>query len=130
VTRTTDPAETAYAALGAEPVLAPSGQRLRMTQSIRMVRRGTDRLDLDNLGALSDDEVVGVLTAVPGVGSWSAQALLLRQLRRPDIRHLEGALRSAITLIRSYAASPDAPAVNDRSLPGRSRTADQRVRGS
>jgi hypothetical protein len=119
VTRTTDPAETAYAALGAEPVLAPSGQRLR-----------TNQIDLDNLGALSDDEVVGVLTAVPGVGSWSAQALLPRQLRRPDIRHLEGALRSAITLIRSYAASPDAPAVNDRSSPGRSRTADQRVRGS
>jgi TetR/AcrR family transcriptional regulator, transcriptional repressor for nem operon len=38
--------------------------------------------------------------------------MLLTQITR-DIRHLEGALRSAITLIRSYAASPDAPAVND-----------------
>jgi TetR/AcrR family transcriptional regulator, transcriptional repressor for nem operon len=55
--------------------------------------------------------------------------ILLTQITR-DIRHLEGALRSAITLIRSYAASPDAPAVNDRSSPGRSRTADRGSAGS
>jgi TetR/AcrR family transcriptional repressor of nem operon len=64
-----------------------------------------------------------------GLMAFLQGGMLLTQITR-DIRHLEGALRSAITLIRSSAASPDAPAVNDRSLPGRSRTADQRVRGS
>jgi hypothetical protein len=55
--------------------------------------------------------------------------MLLTQITR-DIRHLEGAPRSAITLIRSYAASPDAPAVNDRSSPGQSRTADRGSAGA
>jgi DNA-3-methyladenine glycosylase II len=158
VTRTTDPAETAYAALGAEPVLARlvsvygppnpfewfdggrtgtskfaamvlhiTGQRISAAAAFTVFdriataagsipgpdslltlgtarlrdlglseakahclvelakRQASGRIDLDNMGALSDDEVVSALTAVPGVGSWSAQAFLLRQLRRPDI---------------------------------------------
>ncbi len=35
--------------------------------------------------SLSDDEVIGRLTAVPGVGKWTAEVFLLFAMRRPDI---------------------------------------------
>jgi DNA-3-methyladenine glycosylase II len=34
---------------------------------------------------LIDLEAMSALTAIPGIGLWSAQAFLLRQLRRPDV---------------------------------------------
>jgi DNA-3-methyladenine glycosylase II len=42
-------------------------------------------VDLEDMQALGDGEVVAALTAIPGIGLWSAQAFLLRQLRRPDV---------------------------------------------
>ncbi len=41
--------------------------------------------DLDMLHAMSDDEVVKRLTAVRGVGPWTAEMLLIFQLGRPDV---------------------------------------------
>jgi DNA-3-methyladenine glycosylase II len=40
-------------------------------------------LDLDALAALPDDEVVATLTAVPGLGRWTADWYLARHLARP-----------------------------------------------
>jgi 3-methyladenine DNA glycosylase/8-oxoguanine DNA glycosylase len=40
-------------------------------------------LDLDALAALDDDEVVTALTALPGLGRWSADWYLARHLARP-----------------------------------------------
>jgi DNA-3-methyladenine glycosylase II len=40
-------------------------------------------LDLDALGTLSDDEVIAVLTALPGLGRWTADWFLARHLGRP-----------------------------------------------
>jgi len=42
-------------------------------------------IDVDNLDALGDDEVIAALTAARGVGPWTAQMFLLHQLRRPDV---------------------------------------------
>jgi 3-methyladenine DNA glycosylase/8-oxoguanine DNA glycosylase len=42
-------------------------------------------VDLEDMQALGDGEVIAALTAIPGIGLWSAQAFLLRQLRRPDV---------------------------------------------
>ena len=42
-------------------------------------------LELDRLGALSDDEVVAEITAVRGFGVWSAQMFLIFFLERPDV---------------------------------------------
>ena len=42
-------------------------------------------LDLDTLGDLPDDEVIAALTAVSGIGPWSAQLFLMLHLRRPDV---------------------------------------------
>jgi hypothetical protein len=33
----------------------------------------------------ADDEAIAALTTVRGVGVWSAQAFLIRQLHRPDV---------------------------------------------
>jgi DNA-3-methyladenine glycosylase II len=40
-------------------------------------------LDLDALGLLSDEEVAAALTALPGVGEWTADWFLARHLARP-----------------------------------------------
>lgn len=42
------------------------------------------RLDLDRLGRSDDDSVRAALTALPGIGAWSAEIYLLFALRRPD----------------------------------------------
>lgn len=41
-------------------------------------------LDLDGLAALPDEEVKRALTALPGIGEWTADWFLARHLARPD----------------------------------------------
>jgi DNA-3-methyladenine glycosylase II len=43
------------------------------------------RLELDRLEAMTDDEARAQLTAVRGIGSWTADMFLLGQLGRPDV---------------------------------------------
>jgi DNA-3-methyladenine glycosylase II len=43
------------------------------------------RLQLDRLSELSDDEVRAQLTAVRGIGSWTAEMFLLVHLGRSDV---------------------------------------------
>ena len=42
-------------------------------------------LELDRLAELPDDEVIGELTAVKGIGEWSAHMFLMFTLHRPDV---------------------------------------------
>ena len=42
-------------------------------------------LRLDSLGRLPDDEVIAELTAVNGIGLWSADMFLMFHLQRPDV---------------------------------------------
>jgi DNA-3-methyladenine glycosylase II len=42
-------------------------------------------LDVDSLDQLSDDEVVDQLTAVKGIGRWTAEMFLIFSLGRPDV---------------------------------------------
>lgn len=44
-----------------------------------------DRLDFEALHKASDDEVIKALTAVKGVGEWSAHMYMLFYLGRPDV---------------------------------------------
>jgi DNA-3-methyladenine glycosylase II len=55
------------------------------------------RLDPDILSKLPDDEFIAALTAIPGIGPWTAQGALILALRREDVV-LPGdlALRKAI----------------------------------
>jgi DNA-3-methyladenine glycosylase II len=58
------------------------------------VERG--ELALDLLDALSDEEVMQTLTAVKGIGRWTAEMILIFELRRPDVLPVDdvGLLRS------------------------------------
>lgn len=42
-------------------------------------------LPLDSLDAMTDDEVIASLTAVKGIGRWSAEMFLMFRLHRPDV---------------------------------------------
>ncbi len=42
-------------------------------------------LELERLDALSDDAVIDELTAVKGIGTWSAHMFLMFHLQRPDV---------------------------------------------
>ena len=49
-------------------------------------RRLDGRLPLDeSLEAMSDEDVVRTLTAVKGIGRWSAEMFLIFRLKRPDV---------------------------------------------
>lgn len=43
------------------------------------------RLDLDTLADLSDEVVIARLTAVKGIGRWTAEMFLMFRLQRPDV---------------------------------------------
>ena len=42
-------------------------------------------LELDRLESLGEDEIIAELTAVKGIGEWSAHMFLMFQLKRPDV---------------------------------------------
>jgi DNA-3-methyladenine glycosylase II len=48
-------------------------------------RLSDGRLDADVLSSLPDDEFISELTAVSGIGPWTAQGVLLIALRREDV---------------------------------------------
>ena len=43
------------------------------------------RLPVTRLGRLNDDKAIEVLTAVKGIGRWTAQVYLMFRLQRPDV---------------------------------------------
>ncbi|MBJ7331549.1 MAG: DNA-3-methyladenine glycosylase 2 family protein [Solirubrobacteraceae bacterium] len=78
-----------------EQVLADDAEELRAAAGLsRMkvsflrslaehVQDGT--LELDRVAELPDDEIIAELTAVKGIGEWSAHMYLMFHLRRPDV---------------------------------------------
>ena len=86
--------------LAADPrVLRESGLSLRKGATLRaLAERFVDgRLSDEALARMTDDEVETTLTAIPGIGPWTAHGFLLVALNRPDV-FLPGdiALRRAI----------------------------------
>jgi DNA-3-methyladenine glycosylase II len=84
--------------------LREAGLSWRKVTTLRdLAERLSDgRLNADVLSRLSDDEFVVALTAIPGIGPWTAQGALLIALRRADVV-VPGdlALRKAVQ--RAYA---------------------------
>jgi DNA-3-methyladenine glycosylase II len=86
--------------LTADPrVLRESGLSFRKGATLRaLAERFVDgRLSDEALARMTDDEVETTLTAIPGIGPWTAHGFLLVALDRPDV-FLSGdiALRRAI----------------------------------
>ena len=67
--------------------LRAAGFSWRKVDTLRdLAERFSDgRLDLEQLSKLPDDEFIAELTAVPGIGPWTAQGALLVALRREDV---------------------------------------------
>ena len=65
------------------------------------------QLELDLLDQLSDDQVIAELTAVKGIGAWSAHVFLIFHLGRPDVL-ITGDLgvRRAVMLAYELPAMP------------------------
>jgi DNA-3-methyladenine glycosylase II len=85
--------------------LRAAGLSWRKVNTLRdLAERFSDgRLDPERLAQLPDDEFIAELTAVPGIGPWTAQGALLVALRREDVvlpgdLALRKAVRSAYEL--------------------------------
>ena len=113
--------------VAADPqVLRDSGFSARKGQTLRaLAERFVDgRLSDKALARMSDEEVEAALTAVPGIGLWSARGFLLVALDRPDV-FLSGdiALRRAIQRAYGFDHVPseqEIAEVSDRWRPYRS----------
>jgi DNA-3-methyladenine glycosylase II len=67
-------------------------------------------LDLERLDSLPDDEVIADLTAIKGIGLWSAHMFLMFHLQRPDVLPVgDLGIRKAVMLTYGLPALP-APA--------------------
>jgi DNA-3-methyladenine glycosylase II len=66
-------------------------------------------LRLDKLGRLPDEEVIAELTAVNGIGRWSADMFLMFHLQRPDVLPVgDLGIRKAFQRAYGLAETPDA----------------------
>ena len=64
-------------------------------------------LDLDSLEKMSDDDVVAALTAVKGIGRWTAEMFLIFTLGRLDVLPVDDlGLRKGIKIVYSTRALP------------------------
>ncbi|MFA5844429.1 MAG: DNA-3-methyladenine glycosylase 2 family protein [Coriobacteriia bacterium] len=81
-------------------------------------------VDLDALDDLSDEEAIGRLTTIKGVGRWTSEMFLIFSLGRPDVFALDDAgLRRSIGLLYGPRVLDDAQAlavITDRWRPYRS----------
>ena len=64
-------------------------------------RVSSGQLALDHLDAMTDEEVVGALTSVKGIGRWSAEMFLIFRLHRPDVLPV-GDLGIVVAVQRAY----------------------------
>ncbi len=104
--------ETAAGELTPERILALTPRRLRAAglsrQKLTYLRdlaaaTAQGRLNFAELPSLDDDSVVERLTAVKGIGRWTAHMFLIFALRRPDVLPVgdygvRGAIRAAYGL--------------------------------
>jgi len=77
-------------------------------------------LELERLDALEDEEVIAELTAVKGLGLWSAQMFLMFHLSRPDVLPVgDLGIRRAIERAYDLPEIPEAAAIEKIAEPWR-----------
>jgi DNA-3-methyladenine glycosylase II len=85
-----------------------SGQKARYLRDLAE-RAAGGALDLDALPALDDDAVIAQLTAVKGIGRWTAEIYLMFALGRPDVLPADDlGLRYAVQQFYQLPAPPPA----------------------
>jgi DNA-3-methyladenine glycosylase II len=95
-------------ALGADGLRGIGFSRQKIKYGLGLAETILDRrLDLAELHDLSDDAAIAAITAVPGLGRWSAEIYLLSSLARPDIMPADDlALLVAAQRIKRLPARP------------------------
>jgi DNA-3-methyladenine glycosylase II len=77
-------------------------------------------LELERLDELTDDEVIAELTAVKGIGEWSAHMFLMFHLERPDVLPVgDLGIRRAIERAYGLDALPEPAAIEKIAEPWR-----------
>ena len=78
------------------------------------------RIDLKRLPGRTDDEVLSALTALKGIGPWTASVYLLMALRRPDVWPPgDLALAAAVQDVKRLRRRPDAERLRTIAQPWR-----------
>ncbi len=108
------PAPAVLAAAGEDELRAVGLSRAKAAAVHDLASRIADgRLDLAALPELDDDAVRAALTAVRGIGRWSADLVLLRELGRPDVLPSgDLGIRKAVQQAYGLAALPSAKEVD------------------
>ncbi len=77
-------------------------------------------LELEHMSQLSDEEVTAELTAVRGIGTWSADMFLMFQLERPDVLPVgDLGIRRAVERLYNLDELPDATTIEAIAEPWR-----------
>jgi 3-methyladenine DNA glycosylase/8-oxoguanine DNA glycosylase len=113
------PTARAIAALGPDRLRACGLSRARAGYAVALAEAElSGTLGIEHLDAVPDAEVLARLTAVPGIGPWSAQTFLIHNLARPDVLpESDQGLRQAIEHLWSLDRPPSPTQVRERSLP-------------
>jgi len=78
------------------------------------------RLELDRFGEMPDEEVIEELTAVKGLGVWTAHMFLMFHLRRPDVLPVgDLGIRNAVRDLFGLENVPDAEQLTSIAEPWR-----------
>ena len=92
-----------------EPAFRAAGLSAAKTASIRdLAQKAADgTVPLEGLEAYSDDEIVARLSAVRGIGRWTAEMFLIFQLRRPDVWPIDDfGVRKGYAILHGLPAPP------------------------
>jgi DNA-3-methyladenine glycosylase II len=108
---------TRVLALGAEG-LRPLG--LSQQKATYVLNLAARRIPYSRLAQLPDDEVIATLTAVKGVGVWTAHMFLIFALERPDVLPTgDLAIRNAIQRAYQLPAPPTPAEIEAHAAPWR-----------
>lgn len=110
-----------HAVLSADPVaLASAGlSRQKLSYILDLARHVADgALPLHRVERMVDEDVIEALTAVKGIGRWSAQMFLMFRMGRPDVfPELDLGVRKGIQLIDGLDETPSPGDLVERVAP-------------
>jgi len=115
---------------GPEEILSENPEELRAAAGLSRAKVSylrslaehviSGELELERLGELNDEEVIGELVAVKGIGMWTAHMFLMFHLERPDVLPVgDLGIRRAIERAYALDSLPDAPAIEKIAAPWR-----------
>lgn len=110
-----------FAALGEAEIRALGFSRQKITYGLGLAEAVVEgRLDLAAVAAMPDEEAITTLSALKGIGRWSAEVYLLFALGRPDVWPTQDlALQVAAQKIKGLDARPTPKRMTELAEPWR-----------